>query len=77
MKPITVTLEILSNGLARATVRINGRTVSWKDGPPANAKALLDDVMSSSCSAHRLGSSYDLTHIELNPAAIAAYAAYA
>ena len=74
MKAITVTIENLNNGNIRATGRHNGRTVSWKDGIAANAKALLAEVMAETCGAHRVGNGYDLTYINLNDAAKAAMA---
>lgn len=73
-KQIAVTLENLSNGNIRATVRNNGRTVSWKDGAKGSGKALLAAVMAEGCGAHRLADGYDLTRIELNDAAKAVYA---
>ena len=73
-KQIAVTLENLSNGNIRATVRNNGRTVSWKDGSKGTERALLAAVMAEGCESHRLAGGYDLTHIELNDAAKAVYA---
>ena len=74
MKSISVTIETLKNGNIRATGRNNGTTVAWKDGSVNSAKSLLAEIMEKTCGAHRIGSGYDLTHINLNAAAKAAMA---
>ena len=73
MNAISITLETLNNGTLRATGRHNGSTVAYRDG--SNARELVGFVMQKTASAHRLTSgSYDLTHIDINPAALAALA---
>ena len=72
MKSISVTIETLNNGNIRATGRNNGTTVAWKDGSVNSAKSLLAEIMEKTCGAHRIGSDYDLAHINLNAAAKAA-----
>lgn len=74
MKAITVTIANLKNGNIRATGRHNGRTVIYKDGLPENAKVILAEVMRETCGGHRVGNTYDFTHIELNQAAQAVLA---
>jgi hypothetical protein len=73
MKAISITLETLNTGTARATGRYNGRTVARQDGALSDSRALLAAVMSKTCYAHRIGNSYDLTCIALNSAAQAVF----
>lgn len=73
MKAISISLENLSNGHVRVTGRSQGITVSQKEGPSSQQHANLRAVMAESCAAHRAGDTYDLTHISLNPAALAIY----
>ena len=68
-KPISITVEHLSNRNVRATVRHDGATVAWKDG--IDGKATLMEVMASACFAHqRADGTFDLTQFDINPAAL-------
>jgi hypothetical protein len=68
---ITITLETLGKVESRATGRIDGRTVLYRDG--FNGASLVREVMRHVASAHRIsGDTYDMTHIQLNDAATAA-----
>lgn len=69
MKAISVSLENLKNGMIRVTGHNHGCTVDMKEG--TDAKALLAAVMAKTCFAHKTAQGYDLTHVELNAAALA------
>ena len=72
MKPISITLERLRDGTMRATGRIEGGTSAVAEGGKDSGYALVKHVMRETCSEHRVGDCFDMTHIQLNDAAQAA-----
>lgn len=70
MKSISLSLETLSNGQLRATVRNDGATVTYKEGEKGQAYELCLAALREGASAHRIsGDRFDFTYIALNPAA--------
>lgn len=73
MKAISITLETINPTTVRVTGRRHGSTAYWSDGSPAVARSLLRAALKETARGHQLPSGeFDLTHIELNPAALAA-----
>ena len=70
MKGISLSLETLSNGQLRATVRNDGATVTYKEGTPAQGRELCLAALREGASAHQISPNrFDFTYIALNPAA--------
>jgi len=67
---ISLTLETLSNGQMRATVRQDGRTVAYRTGAQGQRRELCLAVLHDGASAHQIGpDQFDFTHIRVNAAA--------
>lgn len=64
---ITISLEKLRNGNVRATGRMDGRTVSYKEGPESQSKDLTLTIIKDVAWAHidRQGK-VDSDFVELN-----------
>lgn len=75
MRGISISLDTLDNGTIRATGRIDGRSVESFDGTCGQERELTVKAMKSAARAHQISDGvFDLTHINLNAAAKAAYA---
>lgn len=67
---ITLTLETLSSGQIRATIRHDGATVTYKEGTLAQGRELCFAVLREGASEHQInGDKFDFTWINLNNAA--------
>lgn len=72
MKAISITLETINPTTVRVTGRRHGSTAYWSDGHPSTARSLVRRALKETARGHQISDdNWDLTHIELNPAALA------